>query len=408
MSTRSRETIAATVKTYDFDYDGASRLERAAYPADLGLPSAPELFDYDRAGNRDDDPSDPLPWRYDDNNRIEASPGSPLDVAYGFDADGNLTSRNGGARSLTWDATDQLRQVVDSATGTSTYKYDPFGRRIQKTTGGATTYYVWDGDQLLAEYSSTGTRQVRYAYAQGFTPAQAAYVNGSSENVYDVHSDHLDTPKLLTGASAAPVWRASHEAFGKAALAPGNAETFNLRFPGQYYDAETGLHYNRFRYYDPGVGRYISADPIGQFGLQSLGGPLRQTAGSNTFAYALSNPLQLIDPLGLYGTGSCDYYSGRCDASGGDYYCSIAPFFCDLFPDPGDPDPTRDDDFEGWSRCTRKCLQDCDADQNADQNMCPAEPDSRTNDFTDPGATECHIGCYGTCYGNHLLGRDYN
>lgn len=59
-----------------------------------------------------------------------------------------------------------------------------------------------------------------------------------------------------------------------------------LRFPGQYFDAETGLHYNRFRYYDRSVGRYISADPIGQLG------------GANVYAYVLNDPLNWIDPLG--------------------------------------------------------------------------------------------------------------
>ena len=86
--------------------------------------------------------------------------------------------------------------------------------------------------------------------------------------------------------------------------------TFNIRFPGQYYDDETKLHYNRFRYYDPGVGRYVNADPIGQFGiLGSNGVAFSRTAAppidrgeavgeSNLFDYAFNSPTNVIDATG--------------------------------------------------------------------------------------------------------------
>ena len=185
------------------------------------------------------------------------------------------------------------------------YTYDPFGRRIRKIDGSATIFYVWDGDQLLAEYDASGDRQVRYAYAKGFAPIQVAYANGAGENVYDVHSDHLDTPMVLTGASGAVAWRAAHEAFGKASLDAGNAVTFNIRFPGQYYDAESGLHYNRYRTMDAGTGRYLESDPRGQ-GI-----------AINVYAYARDNPLSYFDALGLEpgSPDDCDR-DPRCNPSG--------------------------------------------------------------------------------------------
>lgn len=83
------------------------------------------------------------------------------------------------------------------------------------------------------------------------------------------------------------VWKASYSPFGKASITT-QGPTFNLRFPGQYYDAETGLHYNWRRYYDPNTGRYITSDPIGLAG------------GINTYAYALSNPIGNADPTGEF------------------------------------------------------------------------------------------------------------
>ncbi|MCL4685981.1 hypothetical protein KJ059_14655 [Myxococcota bacterium] len=286
------ETIAGTPRSpaYAYGYDGVSRLTSAIYPMGLGLPAS-ESFPYDAAGNRDDDPDNPTPWAYDANNRTTASPGTAV---WCHDADGNLASkRTGGdcttgpvAETFTFDAANRLRTWTDGTT-TASYAYDPFGRRIQRTVGGATTWSLWDGDRLLAEYDATGDRTARYAYAGGWAPIQYATPDGASgEDVYDVHADHLDTPKLLTDSSGSAVWRAAHEAFGLAALDPANTVTFNVRFPGQYFDAETGLHYNYFRTYDSDTGRYISADPIGQSG------------GSNLYSYAGADPSNRIDPTG--------------------------------------------------------------------------------------------------------------
>ena len=91
------------------------------------------------------------------------------------------------------------------------------------------------------------------------------------------------------------------ECTGETAIRSGQAPWGlpTIRFPGQYYDAEAGLHYNRFRYYDPSIGRYISADPIGQFGLIAPAGLAPIGAGANVYSYVLSDPIDLADPLGL-------------------------------------------------------------------------------------------------------------
>jgi len=117
-------------------------------------------------------------------------------------------------------------------------------------------------------------------------------LSGPYENIYYYINDHLGTPQMLTDSSAIVAWQADYDPFGKATVnddPDGNSihVTNNIRFPGQYYDTETGLHYNYHRYYDPGIGRYLSPDPIGLAG------------GINLFVYVENNSINFTDPLGL-------------------------------------------------------------------------------------------------------------
>ncbi len=110
--------------------------------------------------------------------------------------------------------------------------------------------------------------------------------------VYYIYADHLNTPRVITDATNKIVWRWDSGPFGADAAnedpdGDGQKFRYNLRFPGQYYDRETGLHYNYFRDYDPSTGRYVEADPIGLEG------------GLNLYGYANQNPLSFTDPLGL-------------------------------------------------------------------------------------------------------------
>jgi RHS repeat-associated protein len=106
-------------------------------------------------------------------------------------------------------------------------------------------------------------------------------------NYYFYQNDHLGTPQKLTAVNGAIIWSAKYSSFGETEVDTSSSITNNLRFPGQYYDQETGLHYNYLRYYDPIIGRYIRNDPIGFIG------------GVNMFVYVQNSPVKFIDPLGL-------------------------------------------------------------------------------------------------------------
>ncbi|WP_422961367.1 RHS repeat domain-containing protein [Undibacterium sp. Xuan67W] len=133
--------------------------------------------------------------------------------------------------------------------------------------------------------------------------------------VYDIQSDHLNTPRVITDSTGTEVWRWDSAPFGETVANenPAGKGIFacNLRFPGQYYDKETGLHYNYFRDYDPSTGRYVESDPI------------RLEGGINTYGYVEGNPVSNIDPLGLATylcLGKPDNYEHAWVC--GDDYCS--------------------------------------------------------------------------------------
>ena len=151
------------------------------------------------------------------------------------------------------------------------------------------TRFVYDEQgQLIGEYDQAGNVIQETVYL-GNLPV-AVLKDG---NVYYIHADHLNTPRAITDAANNTYWSWLSDPFGVTAAnedpdGDGSKFTYNLRFPGQYFDEESGLHYNYFRDYDPGTGRYVQSDPIGLDG------------GLNTFSYAINSPLMYADPTGEY------------------------------------------------------------------------------------------------------------
>ena len=121
-------------------------------------------------------------------------------------------------------------------------------------------------------------------------------VANTAEDPLFVHADHLGTPRAMTDTAQAVVWDHVTRPFGETYALLGLAEN-NRRFPGQYFDAETDLHYNYFRDYDPALGRYVQSDPIGLIG------------GLNTFAYVKNRAINFYDAQGQF--LDCDH-TGDC------------------------------------------------------------------------------------------------
>lgn len=228
--------------------------------------------------------------------RLAKLKSSPVDMAGDANQDGSLTATDlrlivlmsQGSSPLNLAADCNHDSKISSADAVCTQskmadmrinpgKYQPAG-----------TYFAYDeAGHLIGEYTQKGT-PIQETVWLGDMPV--AVMAGGSH--YYVYADHLNAPKAITDETGKTLWRWDSEAFGSTLAnedpdKDGKAFIYNLRFPGQYYDQLTGLHYNGFRDYDPKIGRYIESDPIG------LGG------GINTYVYVGGSPVGLVDPMGL-------------------------------------------------------------------------------------------------------------
>ena len=241
---------------------------------------------YDKAGNL-------LTDEYQSAVMDNRLPGYGRD-RYRYNEWGELTERRD--QQLEWNVQGQLTRVISSNSETR-YQYDALGRRISKATYDRhtdqreqrRTRFVWEGFRLLQETTWQGKRTYLYDAEQPYTPVAAITGRGESQKIWYYHTDLTGTVQEVTAPDGTLVWAGYQAGFGKNRGDISNSGAYfeqALRLPGQYYDEETGLHYNLFRYYAPECGRFISQDPI------SIRG------GLNLYRYA-PNPITHIDPSGL-------------------------------------------------------------------------------------------------------------
>nr|HDS0988251.1 RHS repeat protein [Pseudomonas putida] len=284
---RTLDKLRGEIK-YEYEANGQLRSR------DTGSLIGSEEFRYDPAANRLDFNARQFDKVKD--NRIRQW----RDQEYRYDPWGNLIEKRSGhskLQSFSYDCENRLvraETVVDGKLESQgEYRYDSLGRRVAKRAeiNGELEQkrFLWQGLRMLRE--ETPGQNILYLYEPGsYAPlARVDQVEGEGQKVYYFHTDQIGTPLELTDTDGKIVWQATYRSWGEIEQLTVNGVEQNLRFQGQYFDRETALHYNTFRYYDPALGRFVTQDPVGLFG------------GDNLYQYA-KDTQSWIDSLGL----ACD------------------------------------------------------------------------------------------------------
>ena len=227
-------------------------------------------------------------------------------IEYTYDALGNLIYRqlpNGENQYYQYDLENQLvRAEIKKPAGNTeiwTYAYDPFGRRLSKerqdklawtSTDPKRTHFVWEGSRLLQEYTYKGSYTYIYTDQDSYEPLAQVFRKNQDEEQYLAyfHTDQIGIPREMTDVHGNLLWYGEYTAWGRlkkdGRVYKDAHQPFRLQ--NQYYDEETGLHYNLMRYYEPEAGRFVNQDPIGLLG------------GENLYWFA-PNAAMWLDPWGL-------------------------------------------------------------------------------------------------------------
>ena len=272
----------------NFGYDALSRLTQTKDgPTQIAI----ETYAYDKTGNRQSltNAGGTTTFTYPVNNHRLATVGALVRT---YDAAGNTTAIGGAAKEFVYNATGRMSQVKQAGVTTMNYAYNGKGEQVRKTLGAANTYTLFDeAGHWLGDYNSSSSPIQQAIWLDDMPVGLIA-----NNQLHYLEPDHLGTPRVVIEPTRnVPVWKwdLKGEAFGNSPPdqdPDGDTVAFvlDMRYPGQRYDAASGLNYNYFRDgYDSSAGRYSQSDPIGLKG------------GPSTYAYVGGNPVNAIDPLGL-------------------------------------------------------------------------------------------------------------
>ncbi|TXD41582.1 RHS repeat protein [Xanthomonas campestris] len=248
-------------------------------------------YSYDATGNRLSAKVGTATQAYTyptDSHRLSAVAG----IARTYDATGNTTAIGGTARQYTYDTTGRMTQARRAGAVTMNYRYNGKGEQVRRFLGTTNTYTLYDeAGHWLGDYDSNGAPKQQAIWLDDLPVGLLANAN----TLHYIEPDHLGSPRVVidpTRDVAVWTWSLKGEAFGNTAPnqdpdGDGAALVLDMRFPGQRFDAASGLNQNYFRDYEATTGRYGQSDPIGH------------EAGPSTYSYVGSSPHVNVDPTGL-------------------------------------------------------------------------------------------------------------
>jgi RHS repeat-associated protein len=270
---RTAKTNDLNAVTSNYSYDPLYELTQVTQGG-----STTETYSYDPVGNRLLSSGVPT-YSYNSSNELTSNSNG----SYTYDANGDtLTEVNG--NGYTWDFENRLTQAVVPGTngGTTTFKYDPFGRRIQKSGPLGTTNYLYDQRSVVEEVDSSGNVLARYTQGRGVDEPLAQLRSGTTSYY---QQDGLGSVTSLSNPAGALANTYTYDSYGRLTSSTGTLVN-PLQYTGREFDSETGIYYYRARYFDPGAGRFLSEDRL-RFG-----------EGPNFYDYVQNNPLRWADPTG--------------------------------------------------------------------------------------------------------------
>ena len=286
-----KDTIGIKTVTNIFGYNGRSELTTAAMGTDqFG-------YQYDAIGNRQVAVANDLTVQYGANTLNQYTSILPSAGTPAYDADGNMTSN--GVFTYIWDAENRLAEVRSNGTSIVRNAYDFMGRRIQKATAVSTNRFLYDGWNVLRENLGAATPSSRI-YVWGLDLSGSLQGAGGVGGLLAILSpdsgilspvcDANGNVTHLVDTDGFKIAYYKYDPYGNLLSQSGPAfEQTPFRFSSKYYDDEPGLYYYGYRFYSPGLGRWINRDPIGEMG------------GHNNYGFVLNNPLGIYDALGMWG-----------------------------------------------------------------------------------------------------------
>lgn len=275
----NRTSMTTAQGIHAYTYDKIYQLTRADYPAAYAFADTDYYFD--AVANRT--AAGGITYTANALNQYSKIG----NISHTYDGNGNLSGD--GSNTYTYDYENRMMQAK-KGTDTVTFAYDAFGRRAKKSSSAGTVFYIYDGDQVIAEYNASGVLLRKFVYGTGIDEPVLMESSGAQ---YYYHFDGLGSVREISNAAGAVVEKYDYDVYGKMRIRDGGNNVLEksavgnpYSFTGRRYDAETGLYHYRARAYSAELGRFLQVDPVGY--MDSM----------NLYAYVLNNPVNYVDFTG--------------------------------------------------------------------------------------------------------------